>query len=226
MENEATIPLFPLGVVLLPEMPMPLHIFEPRYKMMIGECLREHKSFGIVFYSGQKIRSVGCTAKIVEVLKRYDDGRLDIMTKGEKRFYIKELYEDKPYMESKVIFFDDVIEGIPDALNDLRQKAIELLKKMGTDDEPDTDQKFINSLDTRIISFLLASGPGFSPEERQVFLEMTSTEERLRKGVSALNKIYERHSLTEEIKKIIGGNGSVPKSLRYKAQENEPPTEE
>ena len=222
MGNETIIPLFPLGVVLLPEMPMPLHIFEPRYKMMIGECLDENKPFGIVYYSGNKIRSVGCSARIIEVLKRYDDGRLDIMTKGEKRFYIKELFEDKPYTESKVIFFDDVIEGIPDALNDLRQKAIELLKKMGSDNETEEELRFINSLDTSIISFLLASGPAFSPKERQVFLEMTSTEERLRKGISALSKIYEGYKLTEEIKKIIGGNGSVPRSLRFRAREDGP----
>ena len=70
MAKEVIIPLFPLGVVLLPEMPMPLHIFEPRYKKMIGECLDENKPFGIVYYSGNKIRSVGCSARIVEVLKR------------------------------------------------------------------------------------------------------------------------------------------------------------
>jgi Lon protease-like protein len=225
MADESIIPLFPLGVVLLPEMPMQLHIFEPRYKIMIGECLEDNKPFGIVYYSGQNIRSVGCTARIVEVLKRYDDGRLDIMTKGEKRFFIKELYEDKPYTESRVVFFDDLIEGIPDALNDLRQKAIELLKKMGTGHETDEELEFIDALDTRIISFLLANGPAFSPEEKQVFLEITSTEARLRKGVSALSKIYERYKLTEEIRKIIGGNGSVTKSLRLRARENEPHTE-
>lgn len=225
MANEVTIPLFPLGVVLLPEMPMPLHIFEPRYKIMISECIKEDTPFGIVYYSGQKIMSAGCTARILEVLNRYDDGRLDIMTKGEKRFFIKELYDDKPYTESSVIFFDDVIEGNPDALHDLRQKAIGLLKKMGTRDEAGGELELIDSLDTRIISFILATGPDFSPEEKQVFLEMTSTEERLRKGVAALSKIIERNKLTEEIKKIIGGNGSVPRTLRLQALGNEPRAE-
>lgn len=213
------IPLFPLGVVLLPEMPMPLHIFEPRYKTMIGECIQEDKPFGIVYYSGHRIMGAGCTARILKVLQRYDDGRLDIMTKGEKRFIIKELFDDKPYMESRIAFFDDAIQGNPDALHELRQKAIGLIKKMGTHREGSGGLGVIDALDTRTISFLLAMDPDFTSTERQVFLEMTSTEERLRKGLAALSKIHERNTLTKEIKKIIGGNGSVPRSLRLQALE-------
>ena len=222
MENEVIIPLFPLGVVLLPEMPMPLHIFEPRYKTMIGECIEEDKPFGIVYYSGQDIMSVGCTARIDKVLKRYDDGRLDIMVKGEKRFNIKELYDEKPYTESRVTFFDDVIEGISDELHALRQKALGILKQMGTHGEAGDTLRFIDDLDTRFISFLLAFDADLSPEEKQAFLQMTSTEERLRKGIAALGKIHERRRLAQEIRKIVGGNGGVPKSLRLQALESTP----
>ena len=82
MQSENTIPLFPLGLVLLPQMPLPLHIFEERYKLMIGECLRENRQFGIVYFNGTDIQTAGCTASILKVMKRYEDGRLDILTRG------------------------------------------------------------------------------------------------------------------------------------------------
>ena len=78
MQSRITIPLFPLGLVLLPQMPLPLHIFEERYKLLIGECLDNNKEFGIVYFNGTDIQAIGCTASIQKVLKRYGDGRLDI----------------------------------------------------------------------------------------------------------------------------------------------------
>ena len=101
------IPLFPLGLVLLPGMSLPLHIFEERYKLMIAECLADDNPFGIVLFDGQNIRSVGCTARVVDVIKRYDDGRLDILTRGERRFVISEVIEERLYMEARVTFFED-----------------------------------------------------------------------------------------------------------------------
>ena len=107
MTERVTIPLFPLGLVLLPDMRLPLHIFEERYKRMISECLAEDRPFGIVLFDGPSIRSVGCMARITEVMKRYDDGRMDIMTRGGERFVIQELIEDQDYMEARVFVFDD-----------------------------------------------------------------------------------------------------------------------
>ena len=86
MTQTHKIPLFPLGLVMLPDMLLPLHIFEDRYKQMILECTGEDKPFGIVLFDGQSIRSVGCMARITKVIKRYDDGRMDIMTRGSQRF--------------------------------------------------------------------------------------------------------------------------------------------
>ena len=74
------IPLFPLGLVLLPKMNLPLHIFEERYKLMISECLADSRPFGILYFDGDSIHSSGCTARITEVVERYDDGRMDILT--------------------------------------------------------------------------------------------------------------------------------------------------
>ena len=82
MTGHHIIPLFPLGVVLLPQMELPLHIFEERYKVMINECLEQEREFGVVHYDGTDIRSIGCTAKILGVVKHYEDGRMDIVTRG------------------------------------------------------------------------------------------------------------------------------------------------
>ena len=79
--NDRLLPIFPLQLVLLPEEVLPLHIFEERYKQMIGECLTEDKPFGIVLFDSQSIRSVGCTTRIAEIIKRYDDGRMDILNR-------------------------------------------------------------------------------------------------------------------------------------------------
>ena len=89
------IPLFPLGLVLLPKMALPLHIFEDRYKQMIAECLAEDRPFGILHFDGKTVASVGCTARVVQVLKKYEDGRMDIMTRGEDRFVVREWIEKK-----------------------------------------------------------------------------------------------------------------------------------
>jgi Lon protease-like protein len=85
MSEVSWIPLFPLGVVLLPGNSLPLHIFEERYKSMVGECLEKKEVFGVVYYNGAQITPSGCTAGIVAIRKRYPDGRLDIITRGEKR---------------------------------------------------------------------------------------------------------------------------------------------
>src|SRR3954468_24535672 len=79
-------PLFPLGIVALPSEPVPLHIFEPRYRTMIAECLESGSEFGIVWASDDGLRQIGCACEIAEVLERHEDGRLDILTRGTRPF--------------------------------------------------------------------------------------------------------------------------------------------
>ena len=80
------LPLFPLDVVLLPGAPFPLHIFEPRYKEMIADCLAESQPFGVVRVKDDGIANLGCTAEITSIVKKYEDGRLDILTEGRRPF--------------------------------------------------------------------------------------------------------------------------------------------
>lgn len=85
------IPLFPLDLVLFPGVPLPLHIFEPRYRQMTAECLAANAPFGIVRARPEGLAVIGCTARIVRVLHRYPDGRSDILTQGVERFEIEQL---------------------------------------------------------------------------------------------------------------------------------------
>ena len=212
MDHQVTIPLFPLGVVLLPGTVLPLHIFEDRYKIMIGECLTEDKEFGVVYSEGGETKERGCTAKILKVLKRYEDGRLDIVTQGSKRFVIHDLYEDKPYLQAEVAYFDDAAEEKREEIDELISDGIELLKQLDSMTGKREDYTPLLKLDRKIISFWISNSTGFTMDEKQRFLEMTSTSDRINKSVGSLKKIVERMKVTQEFRKIIGGNGDPRKT--------------
>jgi Lon protease-like protein len=216
MNGNERIPIFPLGIVMLPEQLIPLHIFEERYKLMIGECLAEDKVFGIVYFDGQKMCSAGCSARVRDVLKQYPNGRLDIVTRGERRFIVGQLDESKPYLQATVDYFDDAPEK-PDA--DMQRDAhrgMMLLNQVVGLEPHESSLDVTVSPDFKRISFLVAGSSGFNAPEKQKFLEMTSTRKRLRKSVAALSRIIDRIRLTEEIKSLIGGNGSLPESLKQR----------
>ncbi|HZC43125.1 MAG TPA: LON peptidase substrate-binding domain-containing protein [Acidobacteriaceae bacterium] len=101
------IPLFPLDLVLLPGAALPLHIFEDRYKEMIGECLQCQGEFGMVRARREGLAIIGCTAKIVTVMHSYPDGCLDILCRGERRFEIETLVEGRRFLEAEVDFIPD-----------------------------------------------------------------------------------------------------------------------
>jgi Lon protease-like protein len=101
------LPIFPLDLVLFPGVPLPLHIFEPRYKEMIAECLDLKKPFGVVRASSEGVADVGCTAEILQVTKKYDDGRMDILTRGVDRFEVLEVNEDRSFLQAEITLIQD-----------------------------------------------------------------------------------------------------------------------
>jgi Lon protease-like protein len=209
MVGETLIPLFPLEIVLLPSMPLPLHIFEERYKLMIGECLEQRKEFAVVYQKNDDMKKIGCTARIVQVLKRFDDGRLDIMTQGVSRFKIESVNSERPYLQAKVVYFDDKSEDRTKETVRLIKDGIELLKQWDLLSSKTRDYNAITALDHMTISFLFSYCDGFTPVEKQEFLELTSTNERIAQSVESLRKMVEQRKMTEEIKRIVGGNGNL-----------------
>src|SRR5215831_17251358 len=101
------IPLFPLNVVLLPGADLPLHIFEPRYRQMVRDCLDTKSEFGMLLALENGIAGTGCTAEILEVARKYPDGRLDILTVGRAPFRVVELFTENPLLEGTVDYLDD-----------------------------------------------------------------------------------------------------------------------
>lgn len=173
-ETHPLIPLFPLGLVLLPHMDLPLHIFEERYKTMNNMCLEDGQTFGIVFFDGAVIRKIGCTAEITSVVKRHDDGRMDILTRGDRRFVIKDMDENRPFMQAKVLFFEDEAEIAVDEDDALKVYMLQLLKDYDRLLETDRNYDALTNMDAATLSFIIPGLEGFTPQERQPFLETTS----------------------------------------------------
>lgn len=101
------LPLFPLNVVLLPGADLPLHIFEPRYRTMVRDCLDSKSLFGMLLALPSGIAGTGCTAEILEVTKRYPDGRYDILAVGRSPFRVVELFDEEPLLRGEVDFLED-----------------------------------------------------------------------------------------------------------------------
>ncbi len=119
----ALIPLFPLQLVVFPRTNLPLHIFEERYKEMTGRVMRENSQFGVVLAKQEGIVNAGCTVSVEKLMHVYPDGRMDLLTRGQTRFQIAELNEEKSYLQAEVAYFDD--DDPTPAPPELRRRALE-----------------------------------------------------------------------------------------------------
>jgi len=199
--------LFPLQVVLFPRTPLPLHIFEDRYKQMMAEVIPGHAEFGIVLAADQGIVNTGCTAVVEKVLKKYSDGRLDLLAFGRRRFEIFLLNEEKPYLRGAVHFFDDEDpEAIP---LDAQRRAIEgfqeacRLESSAQIEEPE--------LSDPQLSFQLAQAiPDL--EFRQVLLNTRSEAGRIRQLADYFPKFISRQKHIAHLRDVApkNGHGTIP----------------
>ncbi len=177
------LPLFPLDLVLLPGVPLPLHVFEPRYKEMIAECLDQKKPFGVVRASSSGVAEIGCTAEIIEVTKRYDDGRMDILTRGAERFEVLQVHEERPFLQAEFT----VIEDEPGrASSQLVEHAVrlhaEIVKLAGTQASgPEEGGEHL--------SFLLAGSLPLDLDFKQNLLTTLSEPKRLQAVISYLEAV-------------------------------------
>src|SRR3954466_4139124 len=137
---ETDFPLFPLGIVALPHEVVPLHIFEPRYRTMIGECLENGTEFGIVWAAEDGQRPIGCAMEIAEVLERMEDGRLNILTRGTRPFRIVDERDDLPYPAATVEFLVDKEEAADDGSARSAHEAYAELVEQATDRTIEADE--------------------------------------------------------------------------------------
>jgi Lon protease-like protein len=199
----ALIPLFPLDVVLFPGTPLPLHIFEPRYKEMIGECLAQHLTFGVVRAVEQGLAEVGCTAEIVTVVKEYSDGRLDLVTEGRKRFEVMRVDEERSFLRAEVLMIDDE-PGAPRAEDTSRavQLHSELLAIAGAKQD-------LSAADLSSLSFYLAGSLPLDLDFKQKLLGLRSESERLSLLISYFETIIPNLHRSARAREKAGGNGHV-----------------
>ncbi|RRA47783.1 LON peptidase substrate-binding domain-containing protein [Acidipila sp. EB88] len=120
------IALFPLDVVLFPGVPLPLHIFEPRYKEMIQECLTGELQFGVVRAQREGLAIAGCTATVTRVIRSYPDGRVDVLCEGGRRFEIEQLDNSRSFLQAEVDFFDDEDVDTAEASREERAACVAL----------------------------------------------------------------------------------------------------
>ncbi len=172
-ERLESFPLFPLGIVLLPEEVVPLHIFEERYKLMIGECLENGSEFGIVWLSDGGLRDIGCTAAIAELLETMDDGRMNILVRGHRPFRLLRRVEELSYPAGDIeLLDDDGVEPSPSSVETTRERYAELVERL-TDSRPDAAQL------EQLGAYGIAATIDFALDAKQSLLESRSEEERL-----------------------------------------------
>ena len=197
------LPIFPLELVLFPGAPLPLHIFEPRYKEMISECMEQKKPFGMVRAKENAVAEVGCSAVILNVLKRYDDGRLDIASEGKQRFTIVGLNHDRAFLQAEVTWFEDDEPALPGSKE--AQTAIELHEQLfqvlGQETEIDRNKS--------PLSFQLASHLPVDLDFKQAILEMKSETERIETLIEYYRVAIPRIEKTLRARERASGNGHV-----------------
>ena len=199
------LPLFPLELVLFPGMALPLHIFEPRYKEMIGECLRHDSTFGIVRAVEDGLAQIGCSAEVVTVVKRYEDGRLDIVTRGLRRFEIVEVNQERSFLQAEVTFLKDD----SDASTGARKKALDLhqqLLLMAASGE--TTPPIIEPPED-LLSFHLISQLPVDLDFKQTILSTPSEMQRLSTLIEYYEAILPKLGKVIQARKKSGSNGHV-----------------
>ncbi|HVB87829.1 MAG TPA: LON peptidase substrate-binding domain-containing protein [Candidatus Dormibacteraeota bacterium] len=203
MDRPTRIPLFPLDVVLFPKMPLPLHIFEPRYKVMIRRCLKEKLEFGLVLAASQGAATVGCTAEIMRTVREYPDGRMDILTEGRAVFRLDDLIDEKEYYEGRVEYLAD-----NPFLRDLEKEA-KLLEAYSECHALLVGQAWPGVLpeENSILTYRLAAQLPVELETRQMLLEMRSESERRSRLLSWISEFLPKLKESQRVQQLASGNG-------------------
>ncbi|MCU1254371.1 MAG: ATP-dependent protease La domain protein [Candidatus Angelobacter sp.] len=196
------LPLFPLEIVVFPGAPLPLHIFEPRYKEMIGECLAQNRAFGMVRAKENALSAIGCSATIATVIRKYDDGRLDIAAEGAQRFEIIQVNQERSFLQAEVAFFEDepstVSKNDTDAVIKLHEQLFAVL---GQTVEVERDADFL--------SFHLAQDLPVDLDFKQTLLEMKSEAERIETLTEYYRATIPKIETSLRVRQRASGNGHV-----------------
>lgn len=202
MASIDSLPLFPLDLVLYPNERLPLHVFEERYKDLSRYCLDHDVPFGVIRSEDDSLADVGTTARIEEVVNRYDDGRLDIAVQGEERFRVLAVHEEKSYKTADVSLLEDEDERLD---LDLKERVItqhmKLLELAGRTVRPDLYEN------VEYLSYVLAQNAALDGEQKQELLEQASENERIRYLIDHFESLIPRVEEKEDVNRRIRSNG-------------------
>jgi Lon protease-like protein len=196
-------PLFPLGIVALPSELIPLHIFEERYKTMIGRCLEEESEFGIVWLAEDGLRAIGCACEIAEVLERMPDGRINLIARGTRPFRIDARQDELPYPAGAVEFLADQDEDADAELATTAHDAYAELVRQATDRTPDPAELADMS------AYQMAATVEFGLDAKQGLLDLRSETARLRLVTRLFRAAIKRLDFVERAQARARSNGKV-----------------
>jgi Lon protease-like protein len=192
--------LFPLGIVLLPTEKVPLHIFEPRYRELIGECIEEDREFGLVYADESGVRELGTRARVAAILERFEDGRLNIVVEGGGRFLVERLTEGRSYMTAEVSHVDDEAADVEEEARLDAAGAFRALAALaGAETEVDEESP--------VLSFQLAAQVELAADAKQQLLESRSEQERLVLVAELLHDARQTLIATRELGERAKRNG-------------------
>jgi Lon protease-like protein len=195
-------PLFPLGLVLLPGEAVPLHIFEERYKVMIGECLEEGSGFGILWLADDALKEVGCAAEIVQVLERFEDGRLNILVRGTTPFRLDRRIGELAYPAGDITLLEDEPDSDEAALERARERYADLVEEV-TDERPPPES--LGELDAYGMAATLEIAAG----AKQELLELRSEPARLEQLAGLFTEALKRIRTAAKVAEQASGNGHL-----------------
>jgi Lon protease-like protein len=196
-------PLFPLGIVALPSELIPLHIFEERYKTMIGHCIEEDAEFGIVWMAEDGLRPVGCACEIAEVLERMEDGRINLIARGTRPFRLESRQDTLPYPAGTIEFLDDREEELDDEAADDARAAYAKLVEEATDRTPDLEEI------AGMTAYEMAATVEFGLDAKQGLLDLRSEGARMRLLTRLFRAAVRRLDFVERAQAMARSNGKV-----------------
>jgi Lon protease-like protein len=195
--------LFPLGIVLLPSERVPLHIFEPRYRELIGECIESDVEFGLLYADEAGIREIGTRARVAALVERFDDGRLNVVVEGGRRFMVDRLTQGRSFMTAVVDELDDEAGPVDDATRGAAIGAFRALAALaGVELEVDETSPWL--------SFELAAQVELAADAKQALLDSRSEQERLELVGELLDEARLALIATRELSDVAKKNGSRP----------------
>src|SRR5215467_6322187 len=217
VRGQHELPLFPLPVVLFPGVPLPLHIFEPRYRQMLSDIRVAKSLFGLAYFDPTSAESevppaghIGCVAEVTEV-QTFPDGRSNILTLGVIRYRIESYVErGDPYLVAQVSYFEDDEEDeeiLASPSREVAETFTRIAQAVRTINDERATLPDISSTEPQRLSFLVAAAMEIDAEVKQEMLELRSTSERLERLRAMLNIAVKGYEERARIHELAKGNG-------------------